>query len=373
MRINSVTVQRLSIPFRSPFIHASKARGRTETVVLWITGSDGITGVGEILPRPYLTGETIDSVSQSVRLIAQRWVGETFRSLNETIRALHAEFSETERALATFAGWELAVLDLAGKSFNIAAGDVLGDAVKPDLQPGVVIDFALPTKALEKHCILLRLRGQRHIKVKVGRDDDLVRLQIVSQVFGKEFPLRLDANGIWTADEAIRALRRMRGINIASIEQPVPAGDLTGMRRVRQETRIPVVADESVCSYRDAERVIDARAADVFNVRLAKCGGFLGSLRLSKLAAASGFRCQLGTLVGETGILSAAAETFGRRLDCFDFLEGKGQSKRLLVEDVLEPSPSDDGAIRGLGIRVAANKITRWAASAATTYTAGRS
>jgi methylaspartate ammonia-lyase len=77
-------------------------------------------------------------------------------------------------------------------------------------------------------------------------------------------------------------------------------------------TGVAVVADESLCSLEDGQRLAAAQAADGFNIRIAKCGGFLACLRLVKLANEAGLRCQMGTLVGETGILSRAAEIFGR-------------------------------------------------------------
>jgi hypothetical protein len=71
--------------------------------------------------------------------------------------------------------------------------------------------------------------------------------------------------------------------------------------------------------------------------------------------------CQLGTLVGETGILSRAAEIFGRRVRGFDFLEGKGQSRTLLTEDIVDAS--NDGAAPGMGLATLPDRVTRWCAS----------
>src|SRR4029077_13999171 len=136
--------------------------------------------------------------------------------------ALYEELRLSGRALATFAGWELAILDMAGKGFRFAAGDLLGPISGPELIAGAVIDFGVPTYNLEKHCRLLRLAGRSHIKVKVGLNDDLSRLSLVQEVFGADLPLCLDANGAWTADHAIAMLRQMARFNIRSVEQPVP-------------------------------------------------------------------------------------------------------------------------------------------------------
>jgi L-alanine-DL-glutamate epimerase-like enolase superfamily enzyme len=362
MRISRVTTYRIRIPFRSVFVHALQRRGVTEAVIVVIESDSGEVGIGEVLPRPYLTGETLESVSRNIPALAQRWLGRTFDGRDEVVSALYEELRLSGRALATFAGWELAILDMAGKVFRFAAGDLLGPISGPELIAGAVIDFGVPTYNLEKHCRLLRLAGRRHIKVKVGLDDDLPRLSLVQEVFGADHPLRLDANGAWTADHAIAMLRRMARFNISSVEQPVPARDLIGMRKVREGTGVAVVADESLCSLEDGQCLAAAQAADVFNIRIAKCGGFLASLRLVNLANEAGLSCQLGTLVGETGILSQAGEIFGRRVKGFEFLEGKLQNNRLLVQDILEVRPVEASTHTGLGITIASNHLNKWTA-----------
>ena len=365
MRISRVTGHRIQIPFQAAFAHALHCRRATEAIVLLIESDAGHVGVGEILPRPYLTGETIESVlANDLPALASRWLGRQFEGRDEVVEALRQEVQLGEGALATFAGWELAVLDLAGKAFAFAAGDVLGPIIGPESPPGVVIDFGVTTPSLHKHCMLLRLAGRRHIKIKVGLPDDLRRLAVVQDVLGIDQPLRLDANAAWTADEAVGMLRQMRRFNVQSVEQPVPASDPAGMRRVREKTGVAVVADESLCSLEDARFLLAAQAADIFNIRIAKCGGLLACLELVKLAREAGRRCQLGTLVGETGILSQAAEIFSRRVEGFEFLEGKHQNKRLLIQDVVDPMPSHHTPVDGLGITIASKLLEQWAVCA---------
>jgi muconate cycloisomerase len=155
----------------------------------------------------------------------------------------------------------------------------------------------------------------------------------------------------------------MQRFNICSVEQPVPAHDLEGMRRVREETGLAVVADESLCTLDDARRLISASAADVFNIRIAKCGGLLASTRLVRLAGDSGLRCQLGTLVGETGVLLRAAEIFSRRIKGFEFFEGRNQREHLLMEDLVEPFTNSERTADGLGVALSRSKLTRWMVS----------
>jgi L-alanine-DL-glutamate epimerase-like enolase superfamily enzyme len=124
-----------------------------------------------------------------------------------------------------------------------------------------------------------------------------------------------------------------------------------------------VVADESLCSMSDAYSIIAAHAADVFNIRIGKCGGLLASQELVNVAKDSGLRCQLGTLVGETGILSRASEIFAERTGGFEFLEGKNQHRQLLVQDIVQDDGDAERAAYGLGILIAEGHLAKWAAS----------
>lgn len=363
MRISDVSIYRISIPFRRPLGHALYWRDKADAIILSISSDSGQKGWGEILPRPYVGGGTLHAVlSYELPDLVRSWRGRRFGSVEEIVAVLREDIPRASRSLATQAGWELAMLDLAGKVFGFGVGDVLGGTIGPELEPGVVIGFDVSTEMLEKHCLLLRLTGRRHIKVKVGREDDLRRLQIVNSVFGAEIPIRLDANGAWSEHEAVVQVQRMRRWNVCSVEQPVKAHDLNAMRRVREKTGVLVVADESLCTLQDACSIVQARAADVFNIRLAKCGGFLTSHALVELARDAGLACQLGTLVGETGILSRAAEVFGERVAGFHFLEGKLQNRHLLVQDILQ-EPAVRGKY-GLGITIAEERLCAWAAPA---------
>jgi L-alanine-DL-glutamate epimerase-like enolase superfamily enzyme len=89
-------------------------------------------------------------------------------------------------------------------------------------------------------------------------------------------------------------------------------------------------------------------------VRLGKNGGLVAANRLVDYAVEAGVQVHLGTMVGETGVLSAASETFGRCRPEFDCLDGKGQSAFLLEVDIASESGEHPGPVRapGLGVDV---------------------
>src|SRR5687767_6325930 len=121
MRISSVELHHLEIPLKSAFKHARKERTRAESIIVRLTTDEKVIGHGEILPRAYVTGETLESVlEKSAPPAAHHLVGRTFSTQEEVLTFLGEELDRAERRLATFSGFELALLDAAGRTFGFA-------------------------------------------------------------------------------------------------------------------------------------------------------------------------------------------------------------------------------------------------------------
>lgn len=366
MRVKSIRINHIRIPLKTPFQHALHERKVAESLIVCAEDEDGRVGYGEIVPRPYLTGETVESVfDDHAPALAAAFVGRKFDDKEQLLSSLITQLENTDRELATLCGFEIALLDLGGHCFGFPIGETVDAKEDAELERGIVIGYEVSTDKLPRQCAMLKLGECKHLKLKVGLDDDLERLKIIADCLGDVVDLRIDANGKWEADEAVLAIKPMLQFDIQSVEQPVRADDLKGMRQVRAELGIKVMGDESVCSLDDAKRCVEAQAIDIINVRLGKCGGFGGSQRLVKFAQENNIGCHLGTLVGETGILSRAAEIFGKRMGVFACLEGKGQSKFLLEDDIIDmekvgESKTGDGSEDGLGIIVDSERVARY-------------
>jgi L-alanine-DL-glutamate epimerase-like enolase superfamily enzyme len=359
MHVEAIELRRVRIPLRRAFEHALHERHHADAVFVTVHDDAGNVGWGEVQPRPYVTGETIDGVlDHTGPQLAARLLRCELPSMADAVRWLEAAAAEVDRNLATLCGFDLALLDVAGQRFGVPVADVLGGVVREPLPAGVIIGFEHETAEVARYCATLRLHGKRHVKLKVGRDDDVERAKAVARVW-TDVPLRLDANAAWSAEEAIERLRAIAAeVAVASIEQPVPADDLAGMRRIREATGIAVMADEAVCTLADARRLVEEQASDIFNVRLGKNGGLLASRRLVEYARQAGVAVHLGTMVGESGVLSTAAEVFGRCVEGFECLDGKGQNAFLLEVDILEDrSDHSFESAPGLGLRVAATRV----------------
>jgi len=341
-RIRSLTIYRLRIPFHQAFRHALQSREESDAVIIKVTDGDGRVGYGESLPRSYVTGETIDSMIVRIReRLAPAILRQSFAPGWETLeylRTVMPDWTRNDDPKAPVVAWnaafcavELALLDWSLRVDGCALGDLLPPARYEVVYSGVIsAEQPADAAALAKRMAQL---GLRQIKIKVGTSDDVARVSAVRNAIGDDIDLRADANGAWSSDEAIEQLRHLSPFRLRAIEQPVRVDDLVGMKRVREETGIAVMADESLVTIEQATRLVEWGACDLFNIRLSKCGGITGSLGIAKLARDTGVRIQIGAQVGETGILSAAGRTFAAHLPDLVYAEGSFGTW-LLAEDV---------------------------------------
>jgi len=354
LRVEALTIYRLRIPFHHAFRHALHSREESDAVIVKVTGSDGACGYGEALPRAYVTGETTESMIAWVRdVLAPKIFHESFFPGWHTLEQLQALLPDWSSNVASgngpiawnaaFCAVELALLDWTLRADHAALADYLPPTRFEVVYSGVIsADHPRDAAALAKRMARLKLK---QIKVKVGGSDDAERLAAVRDAIGDQVELRADANGAWSAGQAIEQLRLLARFKLTVIEQPVAAGDIDGMKQVRAQCGIPVMADESLITVEHARQLIAARACDRFNIRLSKNGGISGSLAMAKLAQATGIAIQVGAQVGETAILSAAGRTFAAHLAALASAEGSFGTW-LLSEDI-----SFDHVAFGLGGR----------------------
>ena len=175
--------------------------------------------------------------------------------------------------------------------------------------------------------------GYRRLKVKLGGEGDLERLEAIRAVC--DLPLRVDANEGWTPDEARRLLPALVELGVELIEQPFPAGERDAFRELRAiGSGIPLVVDEGCHTLRDVADV--ATYADGVNLKLAKTGGIREAVRMVHAARALGLVVMLGCMIESSLGISAA----GQFASLCDFVDLDGH---LLISDDPDRGPRARG------------------------------
>ena len=345
MKIVGATCFALRIPFVEAFGHSASVRSRSDSVVVRLTADDGAVGYGEGLPRPYVTGETVETCVDHIAHCLWPAIAEfDFPALTpgpDPVRVL----APVDRALpdgeangvvawhAARAACELALIDVLLQHRKQSLGEILRPKRTAVTYSGVITGGSIDNAVrLARVCVEYGLQA---IKIKIDREGACDRVAAVREAVGPSVSLRVDANCAYTPDEAIATLAALAPFDVACAEQPIPRGVPAALARVRSLSPIPIMADESLVTLSDAAALIAAGACDFFNLRVSKCGGVVRTLAIARLAARAGLRLQLGCQVGESAILSAAGRHVAAHLDQVAFVEGSFGSM-LLVEDVSE-------------------------------------
>jgi muconate cycloisomerase len=328
-------------------------------------------GFGEGVPRGFVTGEVLsDSLSCLRQVLAPAILAREFPSAQTLLQGLRQLYEQTQaqRHPAAFCALETALLDAAGRTWEMPVTGLIGPKLRTSLEYSAVIPL-MPPESMRQLLHLVKMNQMRFVKLKVGTDDDLSTLRLVRDELGEDVDIRVDANSAWTASEAIERLKEMQPYGVSAVEQPVAKADFAGLKQVSEAVQIPVIADESLCNEDDARALIDLKACGIFNIRLSKCGGLGAATRISRMAEAAGISCQLGCHVGETSILSAAGRQFGLTMPHLTFVEGSF-SPYLLVRDVVsQPVVFHGGGMAfelpgpGLGIDVLVSALEALAVS----------
>lgn len=321
MKIRKAFHQIIKIPLIHPINH-SRRTFKTSESLLFLVEIDNIYGVGECAPRPYVTGETLETaVLFFESFLKKHLIGFSFENLNEIEEYLD---SLMKGNMAVRAGIEIAILDALGKILNKPIYEILfSHPARESFQINGGIPFFTSkskTLALMKQ---FYSHGVKNFKIKVGKNikEDLYRLSYLREEF-PDIKLRIDANGAWSLEEAIEYLSKMEKYQIYLVEDPLKSDDFRDLKTLKENSKILIMVDESLVTINDALALIKLNACSWFNIRLSKNGGFLKSKKILELGKEFGTKIQIGSHFGESDILEAARRHFAVGAPDIDAFEG---------------------------------------------------
>lgn len=254
---------------------------------------------------------------------------------------------------AEAAAWLLATVDFGWTDHEPAADSVPVNATVPAIAADDVAD------------LLARYPGCATAKVKVAEpgttvDDDVARVAAVRRVMGSDAAIRVDANGLWSVEQAAAALERLAPFDLQYAEQPcATVPELAELRTRIAGLGVRIAADESVRKASDPLAVARAGAADVLVVKAQPLGGITAA---GAVIADAGLPCVVSSALdtsvglGMGAFLAAAAMTPG-------YAAGLGTAAMFAGDVTAEPLLPVDGRVPVRRVDVAAEMVERYAAS----------
>jgi muconate cycloisomerase len=269
----------------------------------------GAEGWGEASPSPLWSDETQETVISTVRsYLAPAVCGHD----PADIAGLHAAMDDviapglTNGQPIAKSAVDMAVHDLLARRLGVPLASLFGRARVARLPLSWVVSAASAEEAA-RQAEEGTAAGYRGFKVKLGLtpDRDVEIMRAVRAVDGQAY-LWGDANQAYDAATALRLGRRLADLGTAVFEQPVPARDIDGLRRLRADGSVPIAVDESVFSAANLLHLLRHEAIDVFVAKVSKLGGLWHARRCLELAESAGIPV-LGSGLTESGLGAAAS------------------------------------------------------------------
>lgn len=303
--IDKIILHPLSIPLKAPFITSLGALHAVENVVVQMHTADGRTGWGECSPFWTINGETQETCLSVGKHLAKALIGHDPLDIEGAHRTMDRMIFGNRSIKSAV---DIALHDLAAQQADLPLWRFLGAERCFDLVTDHTVSLGDPEKmAADAEAIVAA--GFTVIKVKLGGagELDIRRIRAIRERIGSIIPLRIDANQGWDPDTAIHVLNALADAGIQHCEEPIPRWRFMEMRRVKEASPIPIMADESCCDDHDAERLIALGSCQRFNIKLGKSGGLFKARKIIALAEQAGMQVQIGGFLESRLAFTASA------------------------------------------------------------------
>jgi L-alanine-DL-glutamate epimerase-like enolase superfamily enzyme len=361
MRVESLTATACTVPTPQPESDGTMEWDAT-TIVLVQARADGATGVG----YSYADAAAADLVE---RVLAEQVLGADAMATERCWQAMARAVRNLGRpGLASHAisAVDVALWDLKARLLGLPLFRLLGAARERVAIYGSGGFCSMDDDALADQLSGFARAGIDRVKIKVGRDPsaDERRVALAREAVGDDVELMVDANGAWTAPQALACAHRWRAEHgIAWVEEPVSGDDLAGLAHVRAcaPPGVAVAAGEYGYAPHDFARILAAGAVDVLQADATRCGGVTGMLGVGAQCAARQTPLSAHTAPAIHAHVGCAIAA----LEHVEWFVDHVRIERLLFDGAPQPAEgmiAPDPTAPGLGLEPIADEVRRWAA-----------
>ena len=316
-RIIDIEIIPLDIPLKTPFTIAIGKKESIQNVLIKIRLANGVEGLGEAAPLEPINGENQATVLATLHSCKDFLLGKDVVEYKQIASQVKGVFHVQAAARCAI---EMALLDAYTQTLGLPLYRFLGGA-QDSIETDYTIDI-LPADQAKDLATALSRQGYNTIKTKVGKhmDKDIDQLLAIKEG-APGCDLMIDANQGFSVKQALTFLDKLADQQISPVlfEQPVIKHDLDGMRFIRENTSIPVAADETVFTAADAMAVVKSGCADIINIKLMK-SGLIEALDIAAIARRANIGLMIGCMLETTLGLGCAAH-FAAGLGGFQFVD----------------------------------------------------
>jgi len=294
MRITGVEAWLVTMRLSKPYTASYDTVEATTNVFLRILTDRRLVGYGCAAPDEHATGETTDAMLETIRTVVEP----ILKGADPLRPALLLEMLRPvlEEEPSIRAGVDMALFDILGKKCDLPLWKLLG-GYRDRMMTSVTVGI-LPVAETVAQAREWVGRGFRILKLKGGIDveADVARVFKVREAVGNDVALRFDANEGFTVEQALWFIDQTAAAQLELLEQPTDKGLLDVLGQVTRRGSVPVMADESLATLRDAFRLASHDMVDMLNVKLMKVGGIAVAQQINAVAKSARLEVMVGCL-----------------------------------------------------------------------------
>jgi L-alanine-DL-glutamate epimerase-like enolase superfamily enzyme len=344
MKITSLEVIPVSLPFTKPIVMSGGAVLAAHSVLLKLHTDEGVTGISESGDTSlWYMGESQDSIfSNIVNVYSRILLGEDPFNIETIITKMDKAVRGNNHSKATV---DYALHDLVGKALGVPVYKLLGGRSNEKIALAYVMSSGTPGQVAAQ-AKKLAAAGYGGLKLKVGAnnpEDDVAMVAEVRKAVGPGVKIMTDTNGGWTYIQALRFLRRVAPYDLFLAEQPIPWWDMDGLARLRRKVEVPIFADEAAAELADLVKLFSKDAIDGFFLKVPKAGGIHKSQKYVAVAQAMGLNVMCGCMIN-SGLGAAVEAHFLAATEWMGRIEQESIGPLNLydlIDTVSQPYPED--------------------------------
>lgn len=300
----------VDVPTIRPHVLAMATMHSQTMVIVRLTDSDGVEGMGE--------GTTIGGLSygeespESIKSAIDTYIVPVLKTCD--IAQVGAAMAKVARCVRGnhFAkcAVETALLDMAGKRLGVPVSELIGGGrVRDEMPVAWTLASGDTARDIAEGEEMLSLRRHRIFKLKIGKRDvraDVAHVGAICKALGDRASVRVDVNQNWSEAQAKLGMAMLQDVGCDLVEQPIAGDDIAAMTRLATTRGVPLMADEALHGPRTALRIAAAGAAGVFALKIAQSGGLFATAEVAAIGTAAGIGLYGGTML-EGGVGTAAS------------------------------------------------------------------
>lgn len=297
-----------------------------------------MTGYGEACPRPYVTGESLDS---AVAFFKQHKnsITDSIHDLDSIKTWMVQHEKEIDSNPSAWCAIELALLDMVAKEQALSIEQLLGLPQLTGIFSYTAVLGDADSAVFSRHFLQYMKMGFRDFKLKLSGDivRDREKITVIKGTNDSMLRVRVDANNYWDNPKQVMDYLHTLDYPFFAVEEPLQIGQYRDLTIISEQLNLKIILDESFIRMEQFNDLADQSDNFIINIRVSKMGGLLRSLNVLEEARSRHINVIIGAQVGETSLLTRAGLTVAQAAKDSLIAQEGAFGTWLLKKDICNP------------------------------------